>query len=112
MPQIVQKFFLQLISDKYLQALIYISDTFHAHKNFPSSRMPLKLSEIDDGTVLSHETNENVNGEEVYGLGLKNEVGEYNCFLNVIIQVRLFKVLRSWFPSDFTIYNLIFGHLF
>lgn len=61
-------------------------DTFHAHKNFPSSRMPLKLSEIDDGAVLSHETDENVNGEEVYGLGLKNEVGEYNCFLNVIIQ--------------------------
>lgn len=24
---------------------------------------------------------------EVYGTGLKNEVGEYNCFLNVIIQV-------------------------
>lgn len=74
--------------------------------------MPLKLSEIDDGAVLSHETNENVNGEEVYGLGLKNEVGEYNCFLNVIIQVRLFKGLRSWLLSNFTIYNLISGHLF
>lgn len=28
-----------------------------------------------------------VNGVDVYGTGLKNEVGEYNCFLNVIIQV-------------------------
>lgn len=27
------------------------------------------------------------NGKETYGTGLKNEVGEYNCFLNVIIQV-------------------------
>ncbi|XP_057806359.1 uncharacterized protein LOC131021265 [Salvia miltiorrhiza] len=26
------------------------------------------------------------NGKETYGTGLKNEVGEYNCFLNVIIQ--------------------------
>lgn len=25
--------------------------------------------------------------DDVYGTGLKNEVGEYNCFLNVIIQV-------------------------
>ncbi|KAL1812484.1 hypothetical protein ACET3Z_022549 [Daucus carota] len=63
-------------------------DTFHAHKNFPSSRMPRKLlSELGNGEVLSHETtNESVNGAEAYGLGLKNEVGEYNCFLNVIIQ--------------------------
>ncbi|VFR01276.1 unnamed protein product [Cuscuta campestris] len=27
-----------------------------------------------------------VNGNDVYGTGLKNEVGEYNCFVNVIIQ--------------------------
>lgn len=27
------------------------------------------------------------NGKETYGTGLKNEGGEYNCFLNVIIQV-------------------------
>ncbi|KAK3150574.1 hypothetical protein QOZ80_3AG0234970 [Eleusine coracana subsp. coracana] len=26
------------------------------------------------------------NGKEVYGAGLKNDAGEYNCFLNVIIQ--------------------------
>ncbi|OVA09096.1 Ubiquitin carboxyl-terminal hydrolases family 2 [Macleaya cordata] len=36
-----------------------------------------------------------MNGKEVVGAGLKNEVGEYNCFLNVIIQslwhLRLFR---------------------
>ncbi|KAJ6749130.1 INACTIVE UBIQUITIN CARBOXYL-TERMINAL HYDROLASE 53-LIKE [Salix purpurea] len=29
---------------------------------------------------------ENVNGTDVFGTGLKNDIGEYNCFLNVIIQ--------------------------
>lgn len=29
------------------------------------------------------------NGTEVYGAGLKNAAGEYNCFLNVIIQVSI-----------------------
>lgn len=32
---------------------------------------------------------DNVNGATLLGTGLKNEVGEYNCFLNVIIQVGL-----------------------
>jgi hypothetical protein len=31
-------------------------------------------------------TMDNVNGANVFGTGLQNEVGEYNCFLNVIIQ--------------------------
>lgn len=81
---------LRVVSDIYTSSNLH-SDTFHAHKNFPSSRMPRKLlSEPGNGEVLSHETtNESVNGAEAYGLGLKNEVGEYNCFLNVIIQVSL-----------------------
>lgn len=29
------------------------------------------------------------NETEVYGAGLKNAAGEYNCFLNVIIQVSI-----------------------
>ncbi|KAL6901790.1 hypothetical protein ACP4OV_004666 [Aristida adscensionis] len=37
-----------------------------------------------DGS-LSDTTNTS-NGKEVYGAGLKNAAGEYNCFLNVIIQ--------------------------
>ncbi|XP_061358841.1 uncharacterized protein LOC133303025 isoform X2 [Gastrolobium bilobum] len=32
------------------------------------------------------ESSEDVNGATLLGTGLKNEVGEYNCFLNVIIQ--------------------------
>lgn len=66
-------------------------DTFHARKNFPlvsSSKMPQKVFLEGDelGIVSTDVTTENVNGGDIYGTGLKNEVGEYNCFLNVIIQ--------------------------
>lgn len=47
-----------------------------------------KYSELDGPDVLVNEfTPEILNGADGYGAGLKNEVGEYNCFLNVIIQV-------------------------
>lgn len=39
------------------------------------------------GISPSDVTIDNVNEGDVFGTGLKNEVGEYNCFLNVIIQV-------------------------
>ncbi|KAI7985700.1 hypothetical protein LOK49_LG14G00804 [Camellia lanceoleosa] len=38
------------------------------------------------GDSINEGMPENVNGADVYGTGLRNEVGEYNCFLNVIIQ--------------------------
>lgn len=41
------------------------------------------------GAVPNEISIENVNGIAAFGRGLKNEVGEYNCFLNVIIQVGL-----------------------
>lgn len=41
---------------------------------------------------------DNLDGATLLGTGLKNEVGEYNCFLNVIIQVGLS------FPYKDTIY--------
>lgn len=41
------------------------------------------------------DSTENVNGATLLGTGLRNEVGEYNCFLNVIIQVGL---LKASFP--------------
>ncbi|KAG9154712.1 hypothetical protein Leryth_014212 [Lithospermum erythrorhizon] len=44
-----------------------------------------KTPEIGDFSI-SEVTTEDGNGTDVYGTGLKNEVGEYNCFLNVIIQ--------------------------
>lgn len=50
-------------------------------------------SQVDgvDCPPVEHST-DNVNGATLLGTGLKNEVGEYNCFLNVIIQVSLLKV--------------------
>lgn len=68
------------------------SDTFQAQQRLPliaSSRTSKKThSEVEGLDVLDNEvTPEIVNGADVYGTGLKNEVGEYNCFLNVIIQV-------------------------
>ncbi|CAI9757499.1 unnamed protein product [Fraxinus pennsylvanica] len=66
-------------------------DTFHAHRKLPltsNSPMPQKkLPEISYTAVSSIEVlSDGVNGTDGYGTGLKNEVGEYNCFLNVIIQ--------------------------
>ncbi|KAK4402333.1 hypothetical protein Sango_0974000 [Sesamum angolense] len=65
-------------------------DTFHAHKNLPltsSSALSHKeLSETTDSCGSRNECLTDVNGMDAYGTGLKNEVGEYNCFLNVIIQ--------------------------
>lgn len=43
--------------------------------------------EGEDSRVTSIEVfSEKANVSDVYGTGLKNEAGEYNCFLNVIIQ--------------------------
>ncbi|KAJ9560193.1 hypothetical protein OSB04_005353 [Centaurea solstitialis] len=40
-----------------------------------------------DSRVTSIElSSDKANGSDVYGTGLQNEAGEYNCFLNVIIQ--------------------------
>ncbi|XP_009594416.1 uncharacterized protein [Nicotiana tomentosiformis] len=62
-------------------------DAFHAHQKLPlkaSSGAQRMFSETGDmGNEISVG---NVNEMDVYGTGLKNEVGEYNCFLNVIIQ--------------------------
>lgn len=43
----------------------------------------------DVGLTPNEVSVEYVNGVDVYGTGLMNEAGEYNCFLNVIIQVVL-----------------------
>ncbi|XP_077212791.1 uncharacterized protein LOC143858661 isoform X2 [Tasmannia lanceolata] len=66
-------------------------DTFQAHQNFPAVRVP-RLSnnvspDVDDFGASPDEVTVKIeSGKDVYGTGLKNEVGEYNCFLNVIIQ--------------------------
>ncbi|XAR50103.1 Ubiquitinyl hydrolase 1 [Bertholletia excelsa] len=66
-------------------------DTFHAHQRLPlisTSRMSQKMSSevVELGISGNEVVPEAVNGLDVHGTGLKNEVGEYNCFLNVIIQ--------------------------
>ncbi|XP_015067568.1 uncharacterized protein LOC107012282 [Solanum pennellii] len=57
-------------------------DMFHAHK-----KLPLLPSSGNEQKVFPKAgTLGDVNKIDAYGTGLKNEVGEYNCFLNVIIQ--------------------------
>lgn len=48
-----------------------------------------ELPETSDSSVSRDEGVTDVNGADDYGTGLKNEIGEYNCFLNVIIQVSI-----------------------
>ncbi|KAE8695067.1 hypothetical protein F3Y22_tig00110745pilonHSYRG00236 [Hibiscus syriacus] len=59
-----------------LQSLV--SDTYQAQ------RAPLQLN--DCGVSPNDLSNEGLNETDAFGTGLQNEVGEYNCFLNVIIQ--------------------------
>ncbi|KAL6566178.1 hypothetical protein OROGR_001793 [Orobanche gracilis] len=65
-------------------------DTCHSRRKIPllsNITVPLKeLPEASDSSVSRDEGVTDVNGADDYGTGLKNEVGEYNCFLNVIIQ--------------------------
>lgn len=65
------------------------SDAFQEKQNFPSSSTPsTSRGEVDSTDLPSNELNAgNVQGADICGTGLKNEIGEYNCFLNVIIQV-------------------------
>eukprot|EP00261_Vitis_vinifera_P040762 XP_019082005.1 PREDICTED: uncharacterized protein LOC100256959 isoform X3 [Vitis vinifera] len=66
-------------------------DAYQAHQKLPlvsSLRMPQRMShEVDDvGLSPDDVVIKNMSGADMLGTGLKNEVGEYNCFLNVIIQ--------------------------
>ena len=68
------------------------SDAFQEQQELPlitsSSTPSISCGEVDGNDLPSNELNvENVQEADVFGTGLKNEVGEYNCFLNVIIQV-------------------------
>ncbi|KAJ1438988.1 Ubiquitin specific protease domain [Sesbania bispinosa] len=66
-------------------------DTYQARGNLPSAsslRMSQRTSsQIDySGFPPVEDSTEDVNRATLLGTGLRNEVGEYNCFLNVIIQ--------------------------
>ncbi|XP_057419688.1 uncharacterized protein LOC130713885 isoform X2 [Lotus japonicus] len=76
-------------------------DTYQARGNLPSVsslRMSQRaVSQVDcSGFPQVEDSTDDVNGATSLGTGLRNEVGEYNCFLNVIIQslwhLRRFKV--------------------
>ncbi|KAK4735325.1 hypothetical protein R3W88_009586 [Solanum pinnatisectum] len=63
-------------------------DMCHAHKKLPLLPSPGNEQKMfpKAGTLGNANSFEDVNKMDAYGTGLKNEVGEYNCFLNVIIQ--------------------------
>lgn len=51
--------------------------------------------EVDDvGLSPDDVVIKNMSGADMLGTGLKNEVGEYNCFLNVIIQVTVIPLVK------------------
>ncbi|KAJ6839604.1 uncharacterized protein M6B38_314385 [Iris pallida] len=65
-------------------------DTFQAQRNSPVVPV-LRYHQDGDPEVDNHgfSTSEPAtisSSKDLYGTGLRNEVGEYNCFLNVIIQ--------------------------
>ncbi|KAJ8536431.1 hypothetical protein K7X08_034832 [Anisodus acutangulus] len=63
-------------------------DAIHAHEKLPllpSSRNGQNVFP-KAGTLGNANSIGDLNVMDVYGTGLNNEVGEYNCFLNVIIQ--------------------------
>ncbi|XP_010256018.1 PREDICTED: uncharacterized protein LOC104596511 isoform X2 [Nelumbo nucifera] len=71
-------------------------DTFQAHKGsppVPRQRVPQRTSPEagDYGASPDAVMVENINGIDVFGTGLKNEVGEYNCFLNSLWHLRRFR---------------------
>lgn len=73
------------------QAVRQSLDAYQAHQKLPlvsSLRMQQRMShEVDDvGLSPDDVVIKNMSGADMLGTGLKNEVGEYNCFLNVIIQ--------------------------
>ncbi|XP_052197827.1 uncharacterized protein LOC127804830 isoform X2 [Diospyros lotus] len=56
-----------------------------------AENLPLTISQGEESSgdhrVLSADVKlKNISGSEIFGAGLKNDVGEYNCFLNVVIQ--------------------------
>ncbi|XP_059303889.1 uncharacterized protein LOC132055894 [Lycium ferocissimum] len=70
------------------KAVLQSLDTIHAREKLPL--LPSSRNRKDvfpkAGTLGNAKRIGDVNVMDVYGTGLNNEVGEYNCFLNVIIQ--------------------------
>ncbi|XVE54864.1 hypothetical protein DITRI_Ditri03aG0116900 [Diplodiscus trichospermus] len=78
-------------------------DTYQAQQKFPlasslrtAQRVPLQVN--NHGVSPNQVSSEGLNETDLFGTGLQNEVGEYNCFLNVIIQ-SLWHL--RWFRDEF-----------
>ncbi|XP_050220988.1 uncharacterized protein LOC126671275 [Mercurialis annua] len=64
-------------------------DTFQARQKLPSNLRNLQCTsmEVKNSVEIPNTAAiEDANGTDVVGMGLQNDTGEYNCFLNVIIQ--------------------------
>ncbi|TYH42024.1 hypothetical protein ES332_D11G034800v1 [Gossypium tomentosum] len=66
-------------------------DTYQAQQRFPLASSLKAVERVPSEVKIHGDSPNEVSGEglketEVFGTGLLNEVGEYNCFLNVIIQ--------------------------
>ncbi|XVF09167.1 hypothetical protein REPUB_Repub07fG0068300 [Reevesia pubescens] len=66
-------------------------DTYQAQRKLPlasslrtAQGVPLQVN--NHGVSPNEVSSEGLNETDLFGTGLQNEVGEYNCFLNVIIQ--------------------------
>lgn len=81
------------IGGKSFNAFLILSDTFEARRGLsvaPASRLGQQRdSAIDNYSLSASEPGSISSNKALYGTGLKNDVGEYNCFLNVIIQVSI-----------------------
>ncbi|PKA49357.1 hypothetical protein AXF42_Ash014259 [Apostasia shenzhenica] len=91
------------------RAVLQSLDSFQAERKLPLApviRSPqLRSSESD---TTNQELSITVNSLDVYGTGLKNAVGEYNCFLNVIIQ-SLWHLRR--FRDEFLMTSSLHAHI-
>ncbi|GMJ04970.1 hypothetical protein like AT3G47890 [Hibiscus trionum] len=71
------------------KAVLQSLDTYQARQRLPLSSRPIQrvpLEVKNQGISANEVSGEGLNETDVFGTGLLNEVGEYNCFLNVIIQ--------------------------
>ncbi|KAH7846818.1 hypothetical protein Vadar_018514 [Vaccinium darrowii] len=59
-------------------------DSSKARKNLPLKTIP--ESEEDVGVLSTFGTFGTISGADIFNPGLRNDAGEYNCFLNVIVQ--------------------------
>ncbi|XP_028092844.1 uncharacterized protein LOC114293027 isoform X1 [Camellia sinensis] len=83
---------IEVRQDRVKDGLHGDSNNLHVGDNGTKTLRQLQADEEDDikkavcQSLVNEGTPENVNAADVYGTGLRNDVGEYNCFLNVIIQ--------------------------